>query len=86
MIPKQLKGTPDKTQDDSPSRSGGSNHRFLRLRQVLERIPVSKSTWWAGIKKGIYPKGIKLSARVTVWKEADIDAICNLGEEADHEE
>ena len=25
-------------------------------------IPVSPSTWWKGIKDGIYPKGIKLSA------------------------
>jgi prophage regulatory protein len=50
--------------------------RYLRLPQVLERIPVSKSTWWAGVRKGIFPKAIKLSARVTVWLEADID---NLG-------
>jgi len=25
---------------------------FLRLPQVLERIPVSKSTWWSGIREG----------------------------------
>jgi prophage regulatory protein len=50
--------------------------RYLRLPQVLERIPVSKSTWWAGVKKGIFPKPIKLSVRVTAWLEADID---NLG-------
>jgi predicted DNA-binding transcriptional regulator AlpA len=49
--------------------------RYLRLPQVLERIPVSKSTWWAGVKKGIFPKAIKLSPRVTVWREEDIDSI-----------
>ena len=49
--------------------------RYLRLPQVLEIIPVSKSTWWAGIKKGIFPRPIKLSPRVTVWLESDIEEI-----------
>ncbi len=49
--------------------------RYLRLPQVLERIPVSKSTWWAGVRKGSFPKPIKLSPRVTVWLEADIENI-----------
>lgn len=51
------------------------NRRYLRLPQVLDRIPVSKSTWWAGVRKGIFPKAIKLSPRVTVWLETDIDNI-----------
>lgn len=48
--------------------------RFLRLSQVLERIPVGKSTWWAWIACGKAPKGLKLSEKVTVWKESDIQA------------
>lgn len=47
--------------------------RFLRLPQVLKRIPVSKSTWWAGIREGKYPKPIKLSERTSAWRESDID-------------
>ena len=35
-------------------------------------IPVSKSSWWEGIKKGIYPKPIKLSERTTAWRWEDI--------------
>jgi predicted DNA-binding transcriptional regulator AlpA len=61
------------------------NKRFLRLPEVLDRIPVSKSTWWKGIRDGIFPKGIKLSPRTTAWREADIDAICGKGEGAGHE-
>ena len=37
---------------------------FLRLRSIIGRdglIPVSKSTWWAGIKDGRFPKPVKLS-------------------------
>jgi prophage regulatory protein len=40
---------------------------FLRLPQVLEIYPVSKSTWWQGIKTGRFPKGVKLGPRTTAW-------------------
>lgn len=55
--------------------------RYMRLPQVLEIIPVSKSTWWAGVKSGRFPKSIKLGSGITVWKESDILAFI---EEADH--
>lgn len=47
--------------------------RLLRLNQVLEKIPVSRSGWWAGVATGLYPAPMKLSSRVTVWLEQDID-------------
>ena len=46
---------------------------FLRLRDVLGMIPISKSTWWAGTKTGRYPRGVKLSARTTAWRRTDIE-------------
>ena len=53
---------------------------FLRLAQVLEVIPVGKSSWWAGVKSGRYPKAVKLSPRCTAWKAEDIqELIRNLG-------
>jgi len=45
---------------------------LLRLTQVLQFVPVSKSTWWAGVKDGRFPKSRKLSERVTVWRVEDI--------------
>ncbi len=45
---------------------------YLRLKEVLKIIPVSKSTWWAGIKTGRFPKGRKLSERTTAWRVEDI--------------
>lgn len=50
---------------------------FLRLPQVLEIIPMSKSTWWKGIKEGRFPKPVKLSARTSAWSRVDIDALCD---------
>jgi prophage regulatory protein len=45
---------------------------FIRLPVVLQHIPVSKSTWWAGIKTGRFPEPVKLSERVTAWRVEDI--------------
>ncbi len=52
-----------------------SDESFLRLPQVLDRIPVSKSSWWAGVKSGRYPKSIKIGARTTVWLKSDIELL-----------
>jgi prophage regulatory protein len=45
---------------------------FLRLPQVLQLIPVGKSTWWAGVASGRYPKSYKLGPRTTAWRCDDI--------------
>ena len=45
---------------------------LLRIKQVLQFIPVSRSHFWSGVKTGKYPKPIKLSERVTVWRASDI--------------
>lgn len=48
---------------------------FLRLNEVLQVIPVSSSTWWAGVKSGRYPKGVKISDRCTAWRVEEIYAL-----------
>lgn len=48
---------------------------FIRLPAVLQHIPVGKSTWWAGVKSGRYPKPIKLGERITAWRVEDIRAL-----------
>jgi prophage regulatory protein len=45
---------------------------FLRIKDILKIIPVCASTWWIGVRKGIYPKPIKLGVRITVWRKQDI--------------
>ena len=55
---------------------------FVRLKQILAPrgpIPVSKSTWWAGVKDGSFPKPMKLGDRVTVWRAEDIQALIANG-------
>jgi predicted DNA-binding transcriptional regulator AlpA len=51
---------------------------FMRLSAVLAPrgpIPVSKSTWWAGVKAGRYPRPFKLGPRITAWRVEDIRAL-----------
>ncbi|MES2387856.1 MAG: AlpA family phage regulatory protein [Bacteroidota bacterium] len=50
---------------------------FVRLDAILKVIPVGRSTWWAGIKTGRFPKPVKLGGRVTAWKAEDIRAFMN---------
>jgi prophage regulatory protein len=46
---------------------------FLRLPQVLARVAISRSTLWRRVRAGSFPRPLKLSARVTVWRSEDID-------------
>lgn len=51
---------------------------LVRLSAILAPhgpIPVSKSTWWQGVKDGRFPKPLKLGPRTTVWKAEDIRAL-----------
>jgi predicted DNA-binding transcriptional regulator AlpA len=49
--------------------------RLYRLPDVLARIPVSRSSWFAGIQLGRYPRGHHLGPRTTVWRSDDIDRV-----------
>lgn len=55
---------------------------FVRLSTILAPrgpIPVSRSTWWAGVKSGRYPKPIKLGPRITAWRAEDIRKLIEQG-------
>lgn len=46
---------------------------FLRITQVMEKTGIARSTLWMMVKENKFPKPIKISQRITVWKETDID-------------
>jgi prophage regulatory protein len=49
-------------------------------------IPVSKSTWWAGVKTGRYPKPVRtLGPRITAWRVEDIRAFIERAGSADQD-
>lgn len=65
---------------------------YLRLPQIVGDkkkgipaiFPVSRSTWFAGVKSGKYPQSVKLSERCVAWKVEDIKMLIHQasGEEA----
>jgi len=48
---------------------------LLRIRGVLSRFPVSRATWYAGIKAGRYPAPVSMGPRAVAWRSSDIDAL-----------
>lgn len=55
---------------------------LLRLRQVLEVFPVSRSGWMQGVKDGTYPPPLKIGERAVAWRSSDIRKLidsCPLG-------
>ena len=48
---------------------------LLRERQVLRLLPISKSSWWAGVRAGRFPKPLKLGPNTTAWRASDILAL-----------
>jgi predicted DNA-binding transcriptional regulator AlpA len=51
---------------------------FVRANQIHAPngpLPISRSTFWAYVKAGTYPRSYKLSPRVTVFKAEDIHAL-----------
>jgi predicted DNA-binding transcriptional regulator AlpA len=59
------------------------NHRlppegFVRINQLCNHkgtrgiLSISKSSFWAGVREGRFPKPVKLGKRTTAWKVADI--------------
>jgi len=51
---------------------------FLRIKDIITPygpIPVSRSTWWAGVKSKRYPQPVRsLGERITAWRVEDIRA------------
>jgi hypothetical protein len=62
---------------------------LLRVKQIIGNpkasppippiIPVSRSSWWDGVKSGRFPQPIKLGPMTTCWRVSDIMALLEQG-------
>lgn len=65
---------------------------YVRLPQIIGNpraippvpalFPVSRSTWWEGVRTGRYPSPVKISPRCTAWRVTDIRALIDQAEAA----
>ena len=81
----ESKRTRQKTRRDGLPETG-----LVRLPQIIGDpkatppipavFPVGRSTWWAGVKTGKYPKPVKLGPRTTCWNVNDIRTLIQQAE------
>jgi len=67
--------------------------QLLRLPQIIGNpkakppvpaiFPVSRSTWFAGVKSGRYPKPVKISKNLVAWRAEDIQALIDQPSKAE---
>ena len=56
--------------------------KFLRLPEVVDRVGFSRPSIYRLISAGSFPKPLKLGARASAWREADIEEWCQSRQEA----
>ena len=49
--------------------------KLMRLPQVLDRYPVSRSTLYKQIRQGVFPKPVQISDKSVAWIESEISRI-----------
>lgn len=47
--------------------------RILRLKTVLDRTGLSRSTLYRKIERGSFPKQVRISERCIGWRESDLE-------------
>ena len=50
------------------------NDGWLTVRQVCEYLNISQTTFYEGVKSGVFPKGFAFGAKTIRWRMSDIEA------------
>ena len=53
-------------------------NRLIRLPEILQILPIKKSTWWLWCKLGKTPAPVRLG-RVTAWKYSEVIKMATEG-------
>lgn len=69
------------TNDAPASQSFLTPGQLVRLPKTLEALGIPRSSFYAGIKKGLFPKPVKLGERTAAWRSDDLIKIINEGVE-----
>ena len=48
-------------------------NKLLRIADVSTKTTIAKSTLWLMMSENRFPKPVKLSGSINVWRESDID-------------
>ncbi len=50
---------------------------LLRLKEVLALYPISRTSWYDGVKMGLYPQPVRLGKKTVAWRASEIEAAIN---------
>jgi prophage regulatory protein len=50
---------------------------LLRLKDVLAVYPISRTSWYEGVKLGLYPQPLRLGKKTVAWNAQEIEAAIN---------
>ena len=54
------------------------NYALYRIEAVLKLIPISRASFYNGIRGGKYPPPIKIGPRTSVWRARQIHALIDM--------
>lgn len=56
--------------------TAAADARLIRLPEVLRIYPLGKTSWYAGVKSGAFPRPVKLhGSRAVAWYEHQVIAL-----------
>lgn len=61
-----------------------SDVRLIKLPEVLKIYPLGKTRWYAGVKRGDFPRSVRLGGgRAVAWYEHEVIALASSLKEVD---
>ena len=49
------------------------DEKLLKLKEVLLRLRISKSAWYDGVRRNVFPQPVRIGTRTVLWLESDIE-------------
>ena len=49
------------------------DEKLLKLKEVLQRLRISKSAWYDGVRRKVFPQPVRIGTRTVLWLESDIE-------------
>jgi prophage regulatory protein len=59
--------------------------KMFRVKDVIKKIPISRSGIWSSVKKGTFPKPVRIGARSVAWTQSQLDEWLESRREASNE-
>lgn len=47
--------------------------RLLKVDEILKALRISKSTWYDGVNRGVFPPPVRIGSRNVRWRASDIE-------------